>query len=393
MADEEEVLEGKTTDIYFARTLEILRARGMTEHRAVAEYTTGSLPEDWPWAIFCGLEETLTLLEGKDVNLWGLPEGTLFRPRDMRGYRLPVMTIEGPYFEYCVFETPTLGFICHSSGVATMAARCRKAAQDRSVIAFGIRRMNPFLTPSLDRASFIGGCDGVSSILGAETIGEEPRGTMPHALMIMHGDEAEAFRAFDEVIDPEVPRVALVDTYSDEKFASLIACENVEDLYGVRLDTPGSRKGSFPELIREVRWEMDVRGYGHVKILVSGGLDEHDIFDLQGVPVDGFGVGTSITNAPTVDFAMDIVEREGRPVAKRGKLGGRKEVYRCPRCMECMVVPHGSEIPECPHCKGGTQPLYRKLLDRGERVEEPLPPRELREKVLDQLSQVNLEMD
>jgi nicotinate phosphoribosyltransferase len=384
------VLGGKTTDVYFAHTLEVLKAKGMLERRALAEFTVSDLPRNWPWGVFCGVEELINLLEGKEIDLWGLPEGTVFRSRDVSGYRVPVVTVEGAYSQYCAFETPALGFICHSSGVATMAARCKKAAGDRTVLAFGIRRMNPFLTPSLDRASFMGGCDSVSSLLGAEVIGEEPSGTMPHALMIMFGDEEEAFRAFDEVVDESVHRVALIDTYSDEKFAALKACEAINNLFGVRLDTPGSRRGSFGDLIREVRWEMNVRGFNQVLIFVSGGLDEHKILDLLPAGVDGFGVGTSISNAPTVDFALDIVEMDGKPVAKRGKLGGRKSVYRCPQCFEYIVIPYGAETPRCPRCGVEAEAMEVKLLEKGRRVYEPVSPQELRKRVMDQLERLSI---
>jgi len=384
-------MEGLTTDVYFNRAMEVLRAKGMMGERALSEFTVSSLPNSWPWGVLCGSEEMISLLEGRDLDLWGIPEGTVFRARDVRSNRVPILTVEGPYSEYCTYETPCLGFICHGSGVATMAARCRLAAGDRKVIAFGIRRMNPFIAPALDRASFIGGCDGVSSLIGAEVVGENPVGTMPHALMIMFGSEVEAYKAFDEVMDSEIPRVALIDTYTDEKMNAILACHAFKDLSAVRLDTPSSRRGSFPELIREIRWEMDIRGYDKVGIVVSGGLDEKDIQSLSDVPVDGFGVGTSISNARTVDFAMDIVERDGRPVAKRGKLGGRKVVFRCPQCLEFSVLPHGTgEVPSCDSCGVEMEPMERMLLKKGKRVTEPLTPKELREKVIDQLSRVEL---
>lgn len=363
----------------------------MEDESGVAEFTAGSLPKSWPWAVLCGVEEFLNLLEGKDIDIWGLPEGTVFTPRDIKGRRVPVLTVEGPYYQYCVYETPALGFICHSSGVATMAARCRKAAGDRDVISFGIRRMHPFLAPSIDRAAYIGGCDGVSSLAGAEAIGKEPIGTMPHALMIMYGDEAEAFRAFDEVIDPGVPRVALIDTYSDEKFGAVIACEAVDDLSAVRLDTPGSRKGSFEELIQEVRWEMDLRGFEDVDIILSGGLDEYKLMEMRGSPVEGYGVGTSIANAPTVNFAMDVIEKDGQPVAKRGKLGGKKQVYRCSSCLQIEVVPWGAESPTCTGCDSDMVLIQEKLMEDGQKLGESLSPEELRDRVLDQLDRVQLE--
>jgi len=371
--------------------MEVLKAKGMLGDKALSEFTVSELPRGWPWAVFCGLEEVLRLLEGRNIDLWGIPGGTVFRSRATNGVRVPVLTINGPYSEYCVYETPMLGMICHSSGVATMAARCKKAAGDKRVIAFGIRRMHPSMCPALDRASFIGGCDGVSSLLGAETIGERPSGTMPHALIVMMGDQRRAFKTFDKVVDLKVPRVALIDTYSDEKAEAIMACESIKDLYAVRLDTPGSRKGSFPDLIREVRWEMDIRGYDKVKIFVSGGLNERSIPPLVKAGADGFGVGTSISNAPTVDFAMDIVEKDGNPVAKRGKYGGRKYVFRCPDCLGFGVTHDRDDVPSCPKCGIEMDLIERMFLKNGKRTERELTPKELRSRVLSQLEKIELE--
>lgn len=384
-------MKGRTTDIYFSRTMEVLAAEGMLGEEALSEFTVSELPRGWPWAVFCGLEEVLRLMEGRRIDLWGIPEGTVFRSRAANGVRVPVLTIDGSYSEYCVYETPILGMICHSTGVATMASRCKKLAGDKRVIAFGIRRMHPSMCPALDRASFIGGCDGVSSLLGAETIGAEPTGTMPHALIVMMEDQRRAFRAFDEVIDSKVPRVALIDTYSDEKAEAIMACESVENLYAVRLDTPGSRKGSFPDLIREVRWEMDIRGYDKVKIFVSGGLSERSIPPLLKAGADGFGVGTSISNAPTVDFAMDIVEKAGKPVAKRGKYGGRKYVFRCPDCLDYGVTHDRNQVPSCSKCGTEMKLIEKKLLSKGRRTEERPTPKQLRSRVLSQLEKIELE--
>src|SRR5207247_2683866 len=127
------------------------------------------------------------------------------------------------------------------------------------------------------------------------------------------------------------PRIALVDTYYDEKTEAIIAAEEIAALAGVRLATPSSRRGDFASIVREVRWELDLRGHKDAKIYVSGGLDESSIPALVEAGADGFGVGTTLSNAPTVDFAMDIVEREGKPAAKRGQFGGRKDVSRSGR--------------------------------------------------------------
>ena len=173
----------------------------------------------------------------------------------------------------------------------------------------------------------------------AELIGIEPSGTMPHALILIMGDTVEATKAFDEVIDPKVKRVSLIDTFNDEKVEAIRVAEALgKRLYGVRLDTPSSRRGDFSKIIEEIRWELNLRGFGHVQIYVSGGLDEKRILALNPV-VDAYGVGTSITNARVVDFAMDIVEIDGKPLAKRGKMSGSKSVLRWSKCLQDKMVP------------------------------------------------------
>lgn len=386
VASPEEIKEGKTTDIYFVRTRRILKEKGLDKVRVVAEVTVNKLPDNSPWAVLCGVEEVAHLFEGVPVDVYSMPEGTVFAPEDARGFRIPVMLIEGTYYEFCHLETPLLGFLCQESGVATRAARVKRAAGEKAVVAFGIRRMHPALAPALDRAAYIGGLDAVSSLKGAETIGERPVGTMPHALIVLFRDQVEAWRAFDEVMPSEVPRVALVDTYFDEKVEAIMAAEALGGrLQAVRLDTPGSRRGDFAEIIREVRWELDIRGFRDVKIFISGGLTEESVRAMSEAGADAFGVGTYISAAPTIDFAMDIVEMEGRPVAKRGKLGGKKQVWRCPSCLSYRVEPWEAPRPRCGDCGVEMEEMLRPLVRSGE-AEAPLPsPGEIRGYVLSQL--------
>jgi len=389
-ATDEEIKSGLTTDVYFSRTKQIIEAKKLDRLNALAEVTSSNLPDGWPWGVLCGIEEVAHLFEGVPVDVYAMPEGSVFYPADYRGVREPVMFIDGPYGEYCLLETPMLGLICQASGAASRAARIKKAAGEKAVVAFGIRRMHPALSPMLDRAAYIGGFDGVSSLKGAEIIGEKPMGTMPHALIIMFENQVEAWKAFDEIISSDVPRVALVDTYYDEKIESIMAAEALKDrLYGVRLDTPGSRKGNFVEIIREVRWELDVRGYKNVKIFVSGGLDEEKVKVLSEAGAEAFGVGTAVSNAPTVNFAMDIIELEGRLVAKRGKLGGKKQVWRCPECLVDVVLPFNSPKPECVECGGETEPMLKPLIEGGKIVAELPRPKEIRRYVLEQIGKLS----
>ncbi|HDI07072.1 MAG TPA: nicotinate phosphoribosyltransferase [Candidatus Bathyarchaeota archaeon] len=390
-ASDEEIKQAGTTDIYFVRTKQIIEAKGLSRTPVIADVTPGKLPKNWSWGILCGIEEEARLLEGLPIDVYAMPEGSVFYHEDHRGVREPVMRIEGPYGEFCLYETPLLGLLCQASGVATQAARIRKAAGDKTLVAFGIRRMHPALAPMLDRAAYIGGFDGVSSLAGAKAIGAEPMGTMPHALIIVFGSQTEAWKAFDEVMPPEVPRIALVDTYYDEKMEALMAAETLKKrLFGVRLDTPSSRRGDFAEIIREVRWELDIRGYTHVKIFVSGGMNEESVKALSEAGADAFGVGTSVSNAPTIDFAMDIVEIDGRLCAKRGKMGGRKQVWRCQRCLTDTVLPFDAKQPSCPNCGGKTEPMLKPLIKNGKIVAELPEPKEIRRYVLEQLEKLTI---
>lgn len=386
VAGEDDIRKGRTSDIYFHRAMEILEAEGKDRARVYAEFTSPSLPRDWGWGVFAGLEEAVHLLEGRDVALWAAPEGTLFAPRTHRGIPVPLMAIEGPYGEFCIYETPILGFICQSSGIATQAGRVRKAAGDRQVISFGVRRMHPAIAPVIERSVFLGGLDAITTPLGGEMLRKEPVGTMPHSLTIILGGPREAFTAMHKHLKRDVPRIALVDTYYDEKAETFLALDAVPELAGVRLDTPASRRGDFASIVREVRWELDLRGHRRVKIYVSGTIDEHSIPELIDAGADGFGVGTSLSNAPTVDFAMDVVEVDGEPAAKRGKFGGRKAVYRCDEDLTIEV-----DEKTCPVCGARMHPLFRKYLSKGKPVEDLPKVDAIREYTLSQLEKVPFE--
>jgi len=381
-ATAQQIRDGLVTDVYFERTEKVLRAKGI-DKEVRAEFLAKGLPRDWKWAVFAGAEECASLLQGLSLDVRMMREGTLF------GAHEPVMEIRGRYLDFGRYETTLLGFICQASGVATMAARCRKAAGHRPVISFGARRMHPAVAPLVERNAYIGGCDGVAVGMGAQLAGIEPTGTMPHALILIMGDTVSATKAFHEVIEPHVKRVSLIDTFNDEKFETLNVAEALgKDLFGVRLDTPGSRRGDFSKIAEEVRWELDLRGYNHVKLFLSGGLDEDKI--LQYNPfADAYGVGTAISNARVVDFSMDIVEIEGKPLAKRGKRSGAKSVLRCSRCLDTVVRPFG-HTETCP-CGGKREELLVPLFSQGHMEGHLSTPREIRDFVLQQLEAVELE--
>lgn len=381
VASADAIRAGGTTDVYFRRTLEVLEREG-ADPRVVVEVRAASLPDGWPWAVLAGVEEAVALFAGReDARLAGLPEGTLFRAGE------PVLTVEGRYRAWAELETPLLGLVCQASGIATAAARCRVAAGERALLSFGARRMHPAITPMIERAAWIGGCDGVSALASAKLLGIEPTGTMPHALVLILGDTVRAARAFDEAFGDDVPTIVLIDTLRDEKFEALRVAEALGDrLAGVRFDTPGSRRGNLRRLMEETRWELDRRGYGGVRFYASGGIDEAAIRELNPV-CDGYGVGTRISAAPTVDFSLDIVEIDGEPMAKRGKESGRKALLLCDACGGRTVVPAepGRERWDCPRCGAETASALAV-------PPEPYPSAEsIRRRVLDALADASLD--
>jgi nicotinate phosphoribosyltransferase len=321
IVDEEAILSGRATDAYFDRTETTLRHAGKNPH-VVAEVTADQFP-DGGFELLAGLKDAAHLLEGHDVDVDAIPEGRLFDGG-------PVMRIEGQYLEFARLETSLLGFLSHASGIATAALETRQAAPDSQVLSFGARHVHPSMAAMVERSALLAGLDGFSHVAAGDVLGREAGGTMPHALMIAfgRGNQEQAWQAFDEAVAEDVPRIALCDTYSDEKDEVVRAVETLGDrLSGVRLDTTSSRRGDFRHICREVRWELEARGKDDVDIFVSGGLGPSDLRHLRDI-VDGFGVGGYISNANPVDFALDIVEIEGEPAAKRGKLSGVKEVYR-----------------------------------------------------------------
>ncbi|NOY65595.1 MAG: nicotinate phosphoribosyltransferase [Nitrospirae bacterium] len=377
VAQPDDILNGKITDVYFERTLRILKARNINPV-VKAEFIAKSLPENWPWAVFAGLEEVLYLLEKLPVKLRALKEGTVFYPFE------PVMEIEGHYQDFCVFETAILGLICQASGIATKAARFKNLADGRLVVSFGARRMHPILAPMIERNAYIGGCDGVAVVKSGEIIGEDPMGTMPHALIICMGSTVEAVKAYDEVLEPKFKRVALIDTFLDEKFEALNVAQTLgEKLFAVRLDTPSSRRGNFFRILEEVRWELNLRGFNHVKLFVSGGIREDDI-PLLNPLVDAYGIGTSISNAPVIDYSMDIVEVEGKAVAKRGKWSGSKRVLKCPGCGSRKITPLKEETIKC-ECGREYEDLLIPVLDNGQYLIEKESASTIRDRVLQQI--------
>jgi len=323
----EAVLSGETADVYFARTIDILRHEKLNPV-ATMEIFSGRA------GMLCGMEEVKALLAQvlpeNNREVWALAEGEAINKKEV------VLRITAPYQSYGLYETAIDGILAQCSGWATAAKECVEAARGIPVISFGVRHIHPSVAGVMDYAAITGGCAGCSGMAGARLAGIEPSGTMPHALILIMGDTVKATIAFDKYMPAEVPRVSLVDTFKDEAEESLLVAKALgERLNSVRLDTPGERGGVTVDLVKEVRARLDLAGFNKVGIFVSGGIDPERItyFIDSGAPVDGFGVGSYISGAKPIDFTADLHEVEGKPIAKRGRTPGITPNSRLKRIM------------------------------------------------------------
>jgi len=323
----EAVRSGETADVYFTRTIDILRREGLNPVATMEIFPSRA-------GILCGIEEVKTLLSWilseDNREVWALAEGEEMSRKEV------VLRITAPYQSYGLYETAIDGILAHCSGWATAARECAEAAQGIPLISFGARHVHPSVAGVMDYSAIIGGCAGCSSIAGAKLSGIEPSGTMPHALIIIIGDTITATTVFDKYMPAEVPRISLVDTFKDETEESLRVAQALgEKLNSVRLDTPGERGGVTADLVKEVRARLDLAGFSKVEIFVSGGIDPERItyFIESGAPVDGFGVGSYISGARPIDFTADLHKVDGKPIAKRGRIPGITSNPRLKRIM------------------------------------------------------------
>ncbi|MBI3841294.1 MAG: nicotinate phosphoribosyltransferase [Thaumarchaeota archaeon] len=384
LANEKEIRNAETTDAYFLHAKKVLQ-RNKVDSRVVMEVYARGVPYHDNWGILSGVYEAAKLLQGLPIDAWAFDEGSVFVADASTAIYEPLMVIEGKYSDFVEYENPLLGLLTSSTSVSTRAAKFRIAAGSKLLISFGTRRVHPALSALVERACYLAGFDGVSNVLGAKLLKLEPSGTMPHALVQVVGSQEKAWRLFDETIPKGTPRVALVDTFWDEKAESIKALEVLgPKLWGVRLDTPASRRGDFVKIAEEVRWELDIRGGKNVRIIASGRLDEEAIKRLNTV-VDGYGVGTAVAYPPVVDLSAKIVEvTEGTKTeyrAKRGGLGGRKAVYRSPGFRD--FVAHGSSAK--PARSTG---LLKPLLEEGKIVRSFEGMEEIRARVRADLKQL-----
>jgi nicotinate phosphoribosyltransferase len=314
-ANHEEILEGLTSDIYFIRSSYLLEKVNKVDSEVVAEVFAND------YGVFAGLEEVLFLLKDKEVEIEALKEGEEFEPYEV------VMRLSGRYSQFGYLETAILGILASSSNWATAARLCKNEAKDKIVLAFGARFVHPAVAPVMERAALIGGIDDVSCVLGAKLYNKQPKGTMPHAFIIILNDTLEAAKIYDQFVEQDLPRIVLVDTFKDEVEEAIRIAKYFKEigksLYAIRLDTPKERGRVTPELVKEVRAKLNLEGFKDVKIVVSGGLDPERIRILNQAGADIFGVGSYIATYNKIQMTMDLKMVDNKPITKRGRIPGK----------------------------------------------------------------------
>ncbi len=324
----ERMRSGYYSDKYFVRTREILLADG--HHPRVTLQVFGK-----DHAFLGGIDEAIAILrlcalEWSDLEVRALYDGDPIEPWET------VLEIEGPYAAFAHLETIYLGVLSRRTKVGTNTRRVVEAAAPKEVMFFPARHDHWLVQTGDGYAAHIAGAIGVSTDAQASWWGSEGVGTVPHGLIAAYaGDTVGASVKFAEHMGDDVKLVTLVDFENDCVRTSLEVARALGDrLYGVRLDTSemlvdtsvvpqmGDFKptGVVPRLVWNVRNALDANGFGPVKIVVSGGFTVEKIHDFErrGVPVDAYGVGSSLFQG-RFDFTADVVRHEGKPCAKVGR--------------------------------------------------------------------------
>ena len=319
---------GYYSDKYFVRSRDILLAEGYRPRVTMQVFGKSS-------AFLGGIDEAIAILkqcaaEWSELKVWALYDGDEVQPWET------VLLIEGPYDAFAHLETLYLGVLSRRTRVGTNTRRVVEAAAPKEVLFFPARHDHWLVQTGDGYAARVAGAIGVSTDAQASWWGGEGVGTVPHALIAAYaGDTVAATRKFADHIGPGARLISLVDFHNDCVRTSLELAEALGDrLYGVRLDTSEmlvdrslwQDMGQFrptgvnPHLVWNVRRALDRAGYPKVKIFVSGGFTAEKIRDFErtGVPVDGYGVGSSLFEG-RYDFTADIVLLEGKPAAKVGR--------------------------------------------------------------------------
>jgi nicotinate phosphoribosyltransferase len=247
-----------------------------------------------------------------------------------------VMTIEGDYSLFAHLETVYLGCMARRSLIMRNVARVVAAARGKPILYFPARHDHWLVQTGDGWAAHVAGTVGVSTDAQASWWGGRGIGTVPHGLIAAYaGDTVQAAKKFAERYANEMNVTVLVDFENDSVRTALEVADALgPSLWGVRLDTSDrlvdhslwNKMGNFkptgvnPRLVEKVRAALDEAGHPGVRIVVSGGFDAARIeaFESEGVPVDAYGVGSSLIRGQN-DYTADVVMVDGRPGAKAGR--------------------------------------------------------------------------
>jgi nicotinate phosphoribosyltransferase len=324
----EKMRSGYYSDKYFVRAREVLLADGYRPRVTMQVFGKQH-------AFLGGVDEAIAILklcaiEWPELEVQALYDGDEVEPWET------VMLITGPYDAFAHLETLYLGVLARRTRVGTNTRRVVAAAAPKQVMFFPARHDHWLVQTGDGYAAHIAGAIGVSTDAQASWWGSEGIGTVPHALIAAYGgDTVRATGKFIEHSAADIQVVTLVDFENDCVRTSLeVARAFGERLYGVRLDTSEMlvdksvlpQQGRFrptgvnPQLVRNVREALDAEGFQRVRIVVSGGFNVDKIheFESQQVPVDAYGVGSSLFQG-RFDFTSDVVLLEGKPCAKVGR--------------------------------------------------------------------------
>ena len=387
------------TDLYQLNMIEAYLAEGETK-TAVFELFVRRLPLRRGFLMAAGLEQALGFLEtlrfSKDEIDWlrgtkkfsartldylanlrftgdvhALPEGTIFFANE------PIVRVTAPLPEAQLVEARLINILHFQSLIASKAARMVLAAPGKLLVDFGVRRAHGAEAGLMAaRASYIAGFAGTATVLAAKQFGIPMFGTMAHSYIQAHDREAVAFERFAHA-RPE-GLVFLIDTYDTEAAAEkVVALAPKLKAAGIRISGVRLDSGDMIALSKSVRRILDEGGLGDVTVFASGGLDEDQLLAMAkaNAPIDGFGVGTSLTtssDAPALDCAYKLQEYAGLPrrkhAAGKATWPGRKQVWR-------RYGPDGRMVGDTLSVESDSQqgePLIRPFMRAGKRV-SPAP--------------------
>jgi nicotinate phosphoribosyltransferase len=334
----ERIRDGYYSDAYFNYTKALLEEEGRDPTVTLQVVQRND-------SILGGIDEAIAVLrrcagrrlqDGSWEEGWERLDVRALREGDAIAPWETVMTIAGPYSLFVHLETVYLGSLARRSLIMRNVHDVVEAAGHKPILFFPARHDHWLVQTGDGWAAHVAGAIGVSTDAQASWWGGRGVGTVPHGLIAAYGgDTVAAAHAFAERHAEEMNVTVLVDFENDSVRTALdVAAALGPKLWGVRLDTSErladralvermgelAPKGVAPELVRLVRSELDAHGFGNVKIVVSGGFTAERIraFEAEGVPVDSYGVGSSLIRGANA-FTADVVIVDGRPCAKVGR--------------------------------------------------------------------------